>query len=155
MTTSSILLDNFADYCAPGTTYTEKMVSVSDKVQIRVIEFHPKKTTKQPTALFIPGWISLMKGWKVVLMEMTKDFHIIYAETREKITSQVIGKPEFSVEAIAQDIVILADIYKLKKDKYIIFGSSLGGTSILESYKDLQQIPFRGPPSRLLPTVCG
>ncbi len=142
MTASSILPDNFADYCAPGTKYTEKMVSVSDNVQLRVIEFHPKKTTKHPTVLFIPGWISLMKGWKVVLMEMTKDFHIIYVETREKITSQVIGKAEFSVEAIAQDIVTLADIYKLEKDKYIIFGSSLGGTSILETYKDLTQTPL-------------
>ena len=142
MTTSSILPNNFADYCASGTKFTEKMVSVSDNVQLRVIEFHPKKATKQPTALFVPGWISLMKGWKVVLMEMTKDFHIIYAETREKITSQVVGKAVFSVEAIANDIVTLVDIYKLKKDKYIIFGSSLGGTSILESYKDLQQIPL-------------
>lgn len=142
MTTSSILPDNFADYCAPGTRFTEKMVSVSDNVKLRVIEFHPKKATKQPTVLFIPGWISLMKGWKIVLNEMTKDFHIIYAETREKITSKVNGKAEFSVEAIAQDIVTLVDIYKLQKNEYIIFGSSLGGTSILESYKDLHQIPL-------------
>jgi len=142
MTTSSIIPDNFKDYCAPGTTFTEKMVSVSDNVSLRVIEFHPKQTTKQPTVLFIPGWISLMKGWKIVLKEMTKDFHIIYAETREKITSQVSGKAEFSVEAIAQDIITLVDKYNLEKDKYIIFGSSLGGTSILETYNDLLQIPL-------------
>ncbi len=136
------LSDNLTDYCAPGTKFTEKMVSVSDNVSLRVVEFYPKRTTKHPTVLFIPGWISLMKGWKIVLKEMTKDFHIIYAETREKITSQVNGKAKFSVEAIAQDIVTLVDKFKLKKDKYIIFGSSLGGTSILESYKDLKQLPL-------------
>jgi len=129
---SNASLDNLAEYCAPGTQYN---------VSLRVIEFHPQKKTTKPTVLFIPGWISLMKGWKIVLREMTKDFHIIYAETREKITSQVTGKAEFSVEAIAQDIVTLSEIYKLKKDKYIIFGSSLGGTSILESYKDLKTLP--------------
>ena len=142
MTTSSILPDNFTDYCAPGTTHTKKMVSVSDNVSLRVIEFHPQKSTSQPTVLFIPGWISLMKGWKIVLKEMTKDFHIIYAETREKITSQVTGKAEFSVEVIAQDIVTIVDKFRLEKDKYIIFGSSLGGTSILESYKDLKKLPL-------------
>jgi len=142
MTPSKISSDNLADYCAPGTKFTEKMVSVSDNVLLRVIEFNPMQKTDLPTVLFIPGWISLMKGWQIVLREMTKDFHIIYAESREKITSQVNGKAEFSVEAIAKDIVKLVEIYKLKKDKYIIFGSSLGGTSILESYKELNNIPL-------------
>ena len=142
MTNSIQITDNISDYCAPGTKFTEKMISVSDNVYLRVVEFYPQKKTTQPTVLFIPGWISLMKGWKVVLKEMTKDFHIIYAETREKITSQVSGKADFSVEAIATDIVTLVNKYKLEKDKYIIFGSSLGGTSILESYKDLKQIPL-------------
>jgi len=142
MTNKSLHSDKLVDYCAPGTKWTEKMVFVSDNVSLRVIEFHPKKATKQPTVLFIPGWISLMKGWKIVLMEMTKDFNIIYAETREKITSEVKGKAEFSVEAIAIDIVKLVDIYKLEKGKYFIFGSSLGGTSILESYSGLKSHPL-------------
>ena len=142
MMNSNISTDNIADYCAPGTRFKEKMVSVSDNVSLRVITFSPAKPTNRPTVLFIPGWISLMKGWNIVLKEMTKDFNIIYAETREKITSQVIGKAEFSVKAIAQDIVRLVEIYKLKKDEYIIFGSSLGGTSILESYQELQRKPL-------------
>ena len=134
--------DDISDYCIPGTKWTEQMISVSDNVSLRVIEFYPQKSTTLPTVLFIAGWISLMKGWKIVLREMTKDFHVIYVETREKISSQINGKAEFSVEAIAQDIVTLVDKYKLEKDKYIIFGSSLGGTSILESYKDLKKLPL-------------
>ena len=142
MTTSNKNSDKLSDYCAPGTKWNEQMVSVSDNVSLRVVEFHPKKSTTQPTVLFIAGWISLMRGWKIVLKEMTKDFHVIYVETREKISSQVNGKAEFSVEAIAQDIVKLVEIYKLEKNKYIIFGSSLGGTSILESYKGLNSHPL-------------
>ena len=49
---------------------------------------------------------------------------------------------KFSVEAISEDIIKLVEIYKLEKDKYIIFGSSLGGTSILESYQGLQPKPL-------------
>lgn len=142
MTISNNTSINLSDYCAPGTKWTEQMVSVSDNVSLRVVEFHPDKSTTQPTVLFIAGWISLMRGWKIVLKEMTKDFHVIYVETREKISSKINGKAEFSVEAIAQDIVKLVEIYKLEKDKYIIFGSSLGGTSILESYKGLNSYPL-------------
>ena len=142
MTNSNISTDNIADYCAPGTKFKEKMISISDNVSLRVITFSPAKVTNQPTVLFIPGWISLMKGWKIVLKEMTKDFNIIYAETREKITSQVTGNTEFSVEVIAEDIIKLVDLFKLEKDKYIIFGSSLGGTSILETYQELQPKPL-------------
>ena len=89
MTHSNLSIDNLADYCALGTKFTEQMISVSDNVSLRVITFSPAKSTNLPTVLFIPGWISLMKGWKIVLKEMTKDFKIIYAETREKRTSQV------------------------------------------------------------------
>jgi pimeloyl-ACP methyl ester carboxylesterase len=142
VTISNFFSDNIYEYCAPGTKWTEKMVSVSDNVSLRVIEFHTQKNTTQPTVLFIAGWISLMKGWKIVLQEMTKDFNIIYVETREKISSQVIGRAEFSVKTIAQDIVTIADKFKLEKDKYIIFGSSLGGTAILESYKGLKTLPL-------------
>jgi pimeloyl-ACP methyl ester carboxylesterase len=133
---------NLNDYCVPGTKFTEKMVDVSENVSLRVVEFFPAKKTNRPTVLFIPGWISLMTSWKIVLKEMTKDFHIIYAETREKITSEVKGKQEFSVEAISDDIVKLAEIYELKKDRYFIFGSSLGGTAILETYSKLKNIPL-------------
>lgn len=142
MTISKPSSENLADYCTPGTKWTEHMVAVSDNVSLRVVEFLPNKSTTQPTVLFIAGWISLMKGWEIVLKEMTKDFHVIYVETREKISSQVSGKVEFSVEAIAQDIVTIVGKFKLEKDKYIIFGSSLGGTSILESYRDLKTLPL-------------
>lgn len=142
MSKTELPIDNLAEYCAPGTKFYEEMVSVSDNVSLRVIHFTPVKKSNLPTVLFIPGWISLMKGWKIVLNEMTKDFNVIYAETREKITSEVKGKAEFSVEAIAEDIVKLTEIYKLEKDKYIIFGSSLGGTAILETYHNLKNLPL-------------
>lgn len=142
VTISNLSSENISEYCAPGTKWTEQMVSVSDNVSLRVIEFHPHKKTTQPTVLFIAGWISLMKGWKLVLQEMTKDFNVIYVETREKISSQVNGTKDFSVKAIATDLVKLVEIFGLQKNKYIMFGSSLGGTAILESYKDLEKLPL-------------
>lgn len=139
---NDIKKDNLADYCAPGTKITEEMVAISDDVNLRVITFEPKQKSELPTVLFIPGWISLMKGWQIVLKEMSKDFNIIYAESREKITSQVKNTNDYSVEAIADDIVKLIDIYNLEENNYLLFGSSLGGTAILETYQKLTVKPL-------------
>lgn len=139
---NDIKKDNLADYCAPGTKFTEDMVAISDNVSLRVMTFEPKQKSDLPTVLFIPGWISLMKGWQIVLKEMTKDFNIIYAETREKITSEVKNTKDYSVDAIADDIIKLIDIYNLEENKFILFGSSLGGTAILETYQKLKVRPL-------------
>ena len=132
---------NISEYCAKGTHWTDQMVQVSDEITLRVIEFTPPQKTDKPTVLFVAGWISLMNGWKLVLKEMTKDFHIIYVETREKISSQVKNTKDFSVEAIASDLVKIVDIYDLTENEFIMFGSSLGGTAILESYSMLNTKP--------------
>ena len=134
--------ENLTDYCAPGTKYSEDMVAISEDVTLRVITFKTAMETDRPTVLFIPGWISLMKGWQIVLKEMSKDFNIIYAETREKITAQVKNTKDYSVEAIAEDIIKLVDIYGLTENKFIIFGSSLGGTAILETYQRMKVKPL-------------
>lgn len=133
---------DYTNYCADGVSWKEEYVAVSSRVSLRVITFSPPQPTNQPTVLFVAGWISLMKGWKAVLHEITKDFKVIYVETREKISSQVSGTKDFSVEAIATDIVKLVDVFELKKNKYIIFGSSLGGTAILESYQQINPKPL-------------
>lgn len=135
-------IENLSNYCAPDTKLTEGMVAISNDVSLRVVTFTPPQKSEFPTVLFIPGWISLMKGWQLVLREMTKDFNIIYAETREKISSQVLNTKDFSVEAIADDLVQLVDTFKLKDNEYIMFGSSLGGTAILESYRYLDKKPL-------------
>lgn len=135
-------MENLSDYCAPGTKYNESMIAVSENVSLRVIQFSPPKKNTNPTVVFVAGWISLIVGWKKVLQEMTKNFSIIYIETREKISSQVNGKVAYSVEAIGKDIVYLIDYFKLKDQSYIIFGSSLGATAILDCCRYLNSKPL-------------
>ena len=100
-------MENLSEYCAPGTRIKEEMIAVSESVSLRVITFIPKEETNNPAVLFIAGWISLIKGWKFVLKEMTKDFPVFYVETREKISSRVKGKVDYGVEEIGQDILAL------------------------------------------------
>jgi len=129
-------------YCTPGASFREEQVAVSDNVSLRVITFSPAEKTNNPPVVFVPGWISLMRGWQVVLREMTKDFDIVYLETREKITSKVNGKVKFGVSEIGGDIVNIIARLSLPEKGYVLFGSSLGATVILDCFRFLNPKPL-------------
>ena len=98
-------------YCAEGTNIKEEMVDVSGNVSLKLITFNPQQPSNNPIIVFIPGWISTIDGWKDVLVEITKDFTIYYLETREKSSSQIKDKVEFSVEEIGKDIATLINLF--------------------------------------------
>lgn len=131
--------ENLADYCAPGTTIRVEMVRVTPNVSLRVITFTPASPSPDPTIVFVAGWISLIRGWAKVLREMTKDFRVYYVETREKISSHIEGRMKFGVEEIGDDIVSLVE--QLGIDDYVLFGSSLGATAIIDCYRSLKPKP--------------
>ena len=129
-------------FCAPGAKAREEMVQISDQVILRVIQFTPARNKGNPTVVFVAGWISLMVGWQEVLLEMTEDFPVIYIETREKISSQVRGRVKYDVKSLGDDLIALVARYGLKDDEYIMFGSSLGATVILDCCRFLPARPL-------------
>jgi pimeloyl-ACP methyl ester carboxylesterase len=135
-------MDDLKLYCAAGTKVKEEMILVAENVSIRVITFNPAEDHNNPPVLFVAGWITLISAWKEVLREMTKDFTVYYIETREKISSQVKGKVSYGVEDIGKDIVTLISHFELKDKRYILFGSSLGASSILECCRFLDRNPL-------------
>jgi len=134
-------MENLQEFCAPGTIIQEEYVQVNPQVSLRVIRFAPQQPTQNPVMVFVPGWISLIHGWKDVLREMTRDFTVYYVETREKISSRVSGNVPYTVEALGKDIVQIIDHYHLQDNQYILFGSSLGATVILDSCRFLRRHP--------------
>lgn len=135
-------MDDLSLYCAPGATYVEEMISVTENVSLRVITFKPATEQKNPTVVFVAGWITLISVWKKVLWEMTKDFTVYYIETREKISSRVKGKVNYGVEDIGGDIVTLVSHFDLKDNQFILFGSSLGASAILDCCRFLNHNPL-------------
>jgi pimeloyl-ACP methyl ester carboxylesterase len=131
--------EHLEDYCAPSTTVRDEMVPVTPQVSLRVITFTPSQASSYPAIVFVAGWISLIRGWKNVLREMTKDFVVHYVETREKISSRIEGDAEFGVEEIGSDLVKL--LAQMGGDKYVLFGSSLGATAVIDCYRSLKRKP--------------
>jgi pimeloyl-ACP methyl ester carboxylesterase len=115
------------------------MIRLTPQVELRVITFTPPKPPKFPPIVFVAGWISLIRGWEKVLREMTSDFRVYYVETREKISSHIRGRVRFGVEEIGSDLIPL--IEHLGLDDYVLFGSSLGATAIIDCYRSLKPKP--------------
>ena len=134
-------MNDLTQFCAKGSAFTEKMVPVNEHVKLRLISFKAAQKNSNPPVVFVPGWISMMSGWKNVLQEMTKDFDVYYLETREKISSQVSGKVQYGAEDIGADILDVINQFGLKDKGYILFGSSLGATAILDCHRSLVQKP--------------
>ena len=135
-------MEDLSQYCAPEAIYKEEMIPVAENVSIRVFTFSPAKKTNNPPIIFVAGWITLISAWKEVLGEMTKDFVIYYIETREKISSQITVKVEYGVEDIGKDIVSLVSYFNLQDDQFVLFGSSLGASAILNCCRFLKQAPL-------------
>ncbi len=134
--------EDFSQFCSDGTAIDDRMICTDAGATLRVITFRPKVNKGNPAVLFVAGWITQMIAWKSVLKEMTKEYDVIYVETREKISSRVEKPADYSIEAIGSDIVSLVDLLNLQNHRYILFGSSLGATVIVECFQALPRKPL-------------
>ena len=128
--------------CSPDVRIQERMVSVSDEVALRVVTFTPPLDTGHPTVFFVAGWITQISAWELVLKEMTKDFRVVYVETREKNSSRVRAGVGYSVEEIGKDLVALVELLDLAPMSFIFLGSSLGATAIIDCFSSLSRKPL-------------
>jgi len=129
------------EFCAPGTIIKEERLVVEEGVDLRLFTFFPAEKTTRPPVLFIPGWISQINGWKDVLVEMTRNYPVYYLETREKSSALLDGDQDQGIISYAQDLINAVDLLDLPRHNYILFGSSLGGTAILDAEPKLQNKP--------------
>ncbi|MBN2092828.1 alpha/beta hydrolase [candidate division KSB1 bacterium] len=135
-------MEKLIDYCAPGAKFEESYITTSAQVSLRVIHFSPPVATNKPVILFVAGWISQISAWHQIIKELSKEFEVYYIESREKISSLVTGKVNYGVEEIGQDIVALVSQLELQEKQYILFGSSLGATAILDCSQWLPKKPL-------------
>lgn len=133
--------DDFLACCAPGTVCEESYVQVTGGVSLRVVSFKPLHESMYPVIVFVPGWISLMSAWREVMRELTAECNVIYIETREKITSRTKRDTRYGVQQLAEDISgVVAKLKGIHKH-YVLAGSSLGATVVIESCRILKEKP--------------
>jgi pimeloyl-ACP methyl ester carboxylesterase len=120
-------------FCASGTKYSHRYISCENDVKLFLIHFKPKIKSNFPPVIFIPGWGSIINSWEVVLKEMTKDFEVYYLETREKNSSIHMTEQPITIKSMADDLPYILSELNLLSKSYILLGSSLGATIIVDS----------------------
>jgi pimeloyl-ACP methyl ester carboxylesterase len=135
-------MEDLSQFCAEDVIVQDRMVKISDDVTLRVVTFITPLENENPSVVFVAGWITQMIAWKFVLKEMTKDFNVIYVETREKISSCLKRKADYDVTTIGKDIAKLVDKLNLREGRYVLFGSSLGATVIVDCFQYLIKKPL-------------
>jgi pimeloyl-ACP methyl ester carboxylesterase len=126
---------DYSQYTDNSTTVKEYMLEVSDGVSLKIIDFAPRNVSQEkPVILFVAGWISLISGWKGVLKVLTAEYRVLYLESREKQSSTVpdVKKVSFSMERLKLDIGEIIEKVISPSEKFMLAGSSLGASAILE-----------------------
>jgi pimeloyl-ACP methyl ester carboxylesterase len=108
-------------------------IGASSSVDLRCINYLNSAPSLPVKVLFVPGWISSPNSWRYFLPTLSSQVTVYYLETREKASSRVNGKFDFSIPIVAQDIINTITQLELQENEYVLVGSSLGATAILEA----------------------
>ncbi|HOK02284.1 MAG TPA: alpha/beta hydrolase [Spirochaetota bacterium] len=123
------------DYLPEKVKVEEYMLQMSDGVSLKVIDFTPESDwSDKPFIIFIAGWISLIDGWRDVLKELTPHYRTFYVESREKKSSVIPPKTKvsFTMKRMKKDIEETIKQLIPENKKFVLAGSSLGASAILE-----------------------
>ena len=128
-------------FSAEGASFSTGWVPGADNIKLFEIHYRPANPSPFPPLIFLPGWVSIIDSWENVLKEMTKDFEIYYLETREKGSAKHPVEQDLSIASLGDDLSSVLDYHNLFDKPYILFGSSLGGTVILDAMSQLKVSP--------------
>lgn len=95
-----------------------------DGTKLRVLYWEPKTEQIKGTMVLIPGYISLISAWEVLLEKMIENYRIYVIETREKHTSLLAKSSSMDVETMAHDIRKVIEYLML--EDYFVVASSMG-----------------------------
>lgn len=134
---------NLKDYAPDSVTISERYLTMSDDVELRVFDFVPANDdATKPVVVFVAGWISLISGWQGFLRRMSETHRLLYVETREKFSSRVadIRNTAFDLPRVTLDVQEVLEQGVSAGRPFVLSGSSLGATAIME-YLMTQQGP--------------
>ncbi|MBN1996615.1 alpha/beta hydrolase [candidate division KSB1 bacterium] len=133
---------DFDEFCHSGTSVNERFVEVSHTVALRVITFSPALKYFSLPVVMVPGLTSVMLSFKRILLELTRHYVVHYIETREKSSSILKKRDDFSVRSIGMDVIKVISHLNLADRKYIHLAMSLGATAAVECFKYMKQKPY-------------
>ena len=103
----------------------------------RVVRFQNRPGAEE--FVFIPDWRAEVQQWTPFIDQLSENHTVEYFESREKSGTQYKADDiSFDIETLADD---LANYLNQKDEDYHLVGASLGATTIIKAWKQLQRKP--------------
>jgi pimeloyl-ACP methyl ester carboxylesterase len=132
---------DLGDYCAPGATAVDQIVELSTGVSLRVVTITPAEESRRLPVVLMTGLVSVMRTFRNIIRELSNEHQVYYVETREKSSSVVPDRADFSVEAMGLDTVDVIHRLGLKENGYIFIGASLAATAAIHCHDQFREHP--------------
>lgn len=104
----------------------ESYIQMSDGSEVKILQTKAEKDKFNGcTFLLIPGWGTVVPGWDELLMEASKDFNVLYIESREKGSFKPAkGKIRNDLDRMGSDIKEVVEYLKIPQEKLAVITSS-------------------------------
>ena len=115
---------------------SEHYFEMSDGVKVRILKFDLAEKPNETILFFIPGFVTVFQSWEKVLKPLSKEFQILYFESREKASSIMPNRKterQITLQKMAHDIKEVIEQLELDKKSYVTVCSSTGGTIEVEA----------------------
>jgi hypothetical protein len=122
-----------ADHAERDETY----VRTPDGAHIRVLSFRSRVQPAARRVLFVPGFLSFVESWNLVLAEMRHSFDVLYLESREKRSSQVHAHSRFGIAELVADLGAAIRHFDLRPGRFDIVASCSGAATVLQAHVSL------------------
>lgn len=127
-------IKDFSEFCYDGVETKASYVSLNTGVSLFSIKFNNKRTDGGPAIIFIPGLASVIENFRETLIALTRNYEVVYLETREKSSAKAARGDCYTVEDIASDIgAFVNETMAAGRGCYIV-GYSLGSTAVAEAF---------------------
>lgn len=121
----------------------ERMVATGGGVQVRVLFFASRTDPPAGRILFVPGFLSFIESWELVLAELRRRFDVHYLESREKRSSIVPAGSRFRFAELVADLGAVVRALALAPETFEIVAACGGAATVLQAHADLDLRPRR------------
>lgn len=112
---------------------------MSDGTKVKILDFDLAEKPNKYTIFLIPGFTTVFLSWEILVEILSKEFRILYFESREKSSSIAPNRKvqrSTTLRKAAYDIKEVIEQLELDKQDYIALASSYGGTILVEALSE-------------------
>ena len=118
---------------APGAI---RIVEGADGARLQILVFPSRRHPPATRILLVPGFLSFIESWELVVRELTACCDVLYFESREKRSSALPPGARFRIEELTADLGSVARALDLAPRSFDVVASCGGAATVLHAHAE-------------------